>query len=159
MDKILSEKQAALKSKELKEKGQKVVLVGGCFDLLHVGHIKFLKEAQKHGHIFVLLESDKSVKNLKGNNRPLNPCEERAEILESISFVDYVIPLQGIKSNKDYDRIISLVKPDFIAITEGDTAKLLKEKQAKNINAKILVVTPKIKDKSSSRLAELFNNI
>jgi len=159
MDKILSEEQAELKSNELRGKGLKVVLVGGCFDLLHIGHIKFLKEAKKYGVVFVLLESDESVKKLKGDSRPLNPLGERAEILASISYLDYIVPLEGIKSNRDYDKIVSEIKPDFIAITKGDTCESYKEKQAKNINAKIIAVTEKIKDKSSSKLIKLFKNI
>ncbi|OGH05764.1 MAG: hypothetical protein A2W22_06645 [Candidatus Levybacteria bacterium RBG_16_35_11] len=157
MNKVVNVSQATKISRELKNKGKSIVLAGGCFDLLHVGHIRFLKEAKKQGILFILLESDESIRKLKGKKRPIIPLEERVEILLSISYVDYVIPLKGIKNNNDYNELVSKVKPDFIAITKGDFAESLKEKQAKNVGAKI-IETIRIKDKSSSKLTEIFRN-
>jgi len=159
MSKILTEEQAFKTSKSFKDKGFKIVLVGGCFDLLHTGHIRFLKTAKKYGILFVLLESDHTVKKLKGKNRPLNSQAERAEILSSISFVDYVVKLKGIKSNDDYDKLVLQIEPDLIVITKGDAAKAYKEKQAKLINARVVETMERIKDKSSSNLGKLINEI
>lgn len=156
MKKILTEEKAVEVSQKLKKQGKKIVLVGGCFDLLHVGHIRFLKKAKKLGIVFVLLESDESIKRLKGKNRPIIPLEERAEILSAIFAVNFIVKLGGVKNNQDYAKIVSLIGPDFIAITKGDTNKKFKEEQARKIKAKIVEVTEIIPDRSSSSLAKFF---
>ena len=72
--------------------GEAIVLANGCFDLLHVGHIRYLQGARGLGDVLVVgLNSDDSVRVLKGPGRPLMPQEERAEILSAIQFVDYVV--------------------------------------------------------------------
>jgi rfaE bifunctional protein nucleotidyltransferase chain/domain len=154
MNKVINEKQATQLSKDLRNKNQKIVLVGGCFDILHVGHVRFLKKAKEFGTIFVLLESDESIKKLKGEKRPFNGIKERAEILSSFSFVDYVIEMKGIKNNEDYDKIITRIAPDFIAITKGDEAKFIKQKQAMSVKARIIEI-PNTKNRSSSRIQKL----
>ena len=76
----------------LREQGKTLVLAGGCFDLLHVGHIRYLRAAKAHGDVlFVGLNSDDSVRGLKGEGRPLIDERERAEILSEFGFVDYVV--------------------------------------------------------------------
>ncbi|HVK59981.1 MAG TPA: adenylyltransferase/cytidyltransferase family protein, partial [Bdellovibrionales bacterium] len=83
--------------KDLKDKlaagrsGRKVVFTNGCFDILHVGHVRYLKEAKAQGDILVLgLNTDRSVRELKGPNRPLQNESARAEILASLEAVDFV---------------------------------------------------------------------
>ncbi len=72
----------------------KKVLVGGCFDLLHFGHIKFLEEAKKSGdYLVVALESDENVRRTKGETRPIHTQEQRKAMLESLTCVDEVIML------------------------------------------------------------------
>lgn len=72
--------------------GRRIVFTNGCFDLLHVGHIRYLQAARKLGDLLVVgLNSDRSVRALKGEGRPLVPEAERAEILASLSCVDYVV--------------------------------------------------------------------
>ena len=90
----------------VKNKGQ-VVFTNGCFDILHVGHVQMLSEAKKRGdYLIVGLNSDSSVKRLKGDNRPVNKQNDRKYLLESIRFVDEVIifdedtPLELIKTIK-----------------------------------------------------------
>jgi rfaE bifunctional protein nucleotidyltransferase chain/domain len=74
-----------------KAAGRTVVLANGCFDLFHVGHIRYLREARSRGDILVVaVNSDSSVRRLKGQARPILPQSERAEILASFAFVDYV---------------------------------------------------------------------
>ncbi len=75
-----------------KKEGKKIVWTNGCFDILHAGHVSYLKEAKKLGDILIVgLNSDKSVKKLKGSNRPINPQDARAKILEALEFVDAII--------------------------------------------------------------------
>ena len=74
-----------------KARGDRVVFTNGCFDLLHPGHTRYLADARKLGELLVVaLNSDRSVRELKGNSRPIFPQEERAEILAALAAVDYV---------------------------------------------------------------------
>ena len=133
----------------------KIVLVGGCFDILHLGHIRFLKEAKSFGdYLVVALESDETTKRLKGEGRPIHNQKERKEILESLKFVDEVIELPEMKSAEDYKNLVTRVRPSIIAITEGDSIKEIKEKLAKSVGAKLIEIK-KIKDLSSTKLAKL----
>lgn len=128
------------------------VLVGGCFDIIHIGHINFLKKSKSFGdYLIVLLESDKNIKILKGSTRPFHNQKERKEILESLNFVDKVIVLPDVITNKTYDDIIKKIKPNVIAITEGDQIKDKKLVQAKSVNAKLKIVK-KYKSKSTSSI-------
>jgi rfaE bifunctional protein nucleotidyltransferase chain/domain len=77
--------------RRLKARGKTVVLANGCFDLIHVGHIRYLEEAKRQGDILVAaLNSDDSVRRLKGPGRPLCPEKERAEVIAALACVDYV---------------------------------------------------------------------
>ena len=89
---IKSFEEIALLSKELKKRGKKIVFTNGCFDILHVGHVKYLEEAKSYGDVLILgLNSDESVRRLKGPTRPVNTEDDRAYILASLEAVDYVV--------------------------------------------------------------------
>jgi D-beta-D-heptose 7-phosphate kinase/D-beta-D-heptose 1-phosphate adenosyltransferase len=91
VQKILPLDQAYQKVDELKRQGLRVVLTNGCFDLLHPGHTRLFAEARQLGDVLVVaMNSDRSLRALKGNNRALQPEAERAEILAAIKVVDYV---------------------------------------------------------------------
>lgn len=91
MGKIVTLNKAVKIRQKIRENGEKVVFTNGCFDILHKGHIFYLKESAKLGdYLFVGINSDSSVKILKGENRPIFSEMERAEILSSLEFVDYV---------------------------------------------------------------------
>lgn len=90
--KILTPQQLEFKLHQWRFKGQKIVFTNGCFDLLHLGHIYTLTQAAQHGQVLVVgLNSDASVKRLKGNKRPLQTQQTRALILASLSFVTAVV--------------------------------------------------------------------
>ena len=96
----------------LKAKGKKIVFTNGCFDILHVGHVRYLKEAKALGDILILgLNSDYSVKSLKGSNRPINNESDRAEVLSALKAIDYVV----IFDEKTAENIVGEVKPDIYA--------------------------------------------
>ena len=96
----------------LKAEGKKIVFTNGCFDILHVGHVRYLKEAKALGDIFILgLNSDCSVKSLKGSNRPINNESDRAEVLSALKAIDYVV----IFDEKTAENIVGEVKPDIYA--------------------------------------------
>jgi D-glycero-beta-D-manno-heptose 1-phosphate adenylyltransferase len=91
IEKILTPDEAAERVAELKHQGKSVVFTNGCFDLLHPGHTRYLAEARKLGDVLlVAVNSDRSVRELKGPARPIFPEQERAEILAALSVVDYV---------------------------------------------------------------------
>lgn len=113
---------------------KRIVLAGGCFDLLHYGHVYFLKKAKKLGdYLVVLLESDARVKNLKGNSRPFHNQNQRKEILESLKFVDEVIITNDKMEDSDYKDLIKKINPQIIAVTKGDNNKT----HAETVNAKV----------------------
>ena len=92
----------------LRADGKRVVLANGCFDLLHVGHVRYLDAARALGDVlFVGLNSDAAVARLKGPGRPLMPAAERAEILAGLRAVDHVV----VFDEDTADRLVSLVRP------------------------------------------------
>ncbi|HEX8931867.1 MAG TPA: adenylyltransferase/cytidyltransferase family protein [Patescibacteria group bacterium] len=155
--KIVTIAQASKIAQEIRSKGQKIVLVGGCFDILHIGHIIFLQEAKKDGDtLIVLLESDERIKQLKGANRPINTQNDRAKILAHLDMIDYVIQLPPITN---YDLVVQKIKPAIIATTAGDNNRTHKERQAKSIGAEVVDVTSKISNQSTTRLINILNEI
>lgn len=141
MNKIISVDQAAQISKLLHEKNNKIILTGGCFDILHAGHIKFLSEVKKRADILILLiESDESIRKQKGNNRPVNTQENRLKVLSSLSSVDYIIPLTGMTKGNEYDKLIVQIEPAFIAITVGDKNIKQRDNQCKMVHAKLVKI-------------------
>ena len=78
--------------KEIRQGGKKIVFTNGCFDILHVGHVRYLTTAKSFGDILIVgLNTDESVKMLKGENRPINNEKDRAEVLLGLKAVDYVV--------------------------------------------------------------------
>ena len=96
---------------ELKTKEKKIVFTNGCFDILHIGHVKYLEKAKSFGDILIIgMNSDKSVKRIKGNNRPINSQVDRAYILASLEVVDYVIIFE---EDTPFD-LIKLINPNVL---------------------------------------------
>ncbi len=134
----------------------KIVLVGGCFDILHLGHVIFLEKAKRLGDkLVVLLESDENIKKNKGNNRPVNNQENRAKMLMSLKAVSKVIKLPEMKTDEEYLALIKKIKPSVIAITGGDKRIFQKRKQAKIVGARLVKVTKQIPYQSTSRIVEI----
>ena len=89
--KILTLDQLAAEAVQLRSEGQRLVATNGCFDILHVGHVRYLAAARKFGDLLVVgLNSDSSVRQLKGKHRPLNREKDRAEVVAALESVDYV---------------------------------------------------------------------
>ena len=154
MNKIISTEQVQKTAQKLQRENKKIALAGGCFDVLHAGHIKYLNDAKKKSDIlFVLLESDESISKLKGGNRPLNNQKNRSIVLSALSSVDYIIPLMGVTNEKEYDKLIVQIKPAYIVITAGDKNTSQRLDQCKMIDAK-LVEIEKLENFSSSNYIE-----
>jgi D-beta-D-heptose 7-phosphate kinase/D-beta-D-heptose 1-phosphate adenosyltransferase len=115
-EKIVSSAKLKEETNRLKRNGEKVVFTNGCFDILHVGHVRYLGEAKKLGDVLIVaLNSDASVRKIKGVKRPVLPEDERAEILASLSMVDYVI----IFEDETPLALIESLKPDVL-VKGGD---------------------------------------
>ena len=144
--------------KKLREslKNKKIVLVGGCFDIIHLGHIIFLEKAKNKGEeLIVLLESDENIKKNKGSKRPINNQENRAILLTKLKMVDYVVNLPKIMNDDIYLQIVKDIKPTIIAVSQNDNNLVNKKKQAKIIGAKLIKVTNLIPHQSTSRIIEI----
>ncbi len=94
-----------------RKRGQKVVFTNGCFDLLHAGHVSYLREARKLGDILVLgLNTDSSIKRIKGPERPVNPQEMRAKVLSALECVDFIVLFE----EETPERLIKEIRPDIL---------------------------------------------
>jgi rfaE bifunctional protein nucleotidyltransferase chain/domain len=103
----------------LRRRGKKIVLANGCFDLLHVGHVRYLSGAKFLGDVLIVgINGDRSVRHLKGKGRPLMPEAARAELVAGFACTDYVIIFQ----EKDVERLLRTIHPDVHA-KGGDYTK------------------------------------
>ena len=108
--KIISVEEMIVFREQFASQGRKVVFTNGCFDLLHVGHVRYLKEAKQQGDLLVVgLNDDESTRYIKGPGRPLMAQEDRAEILAALEYVNYVI----IFSERTAERLVGTLKPDI----------------------------------------------
>jgi len=99
-------------SRRLKKQKNKIVFTNGCFDILHYGHIQYLKKCKSMGDkLIVGLNSDKSIRKIKGHGRPIKKQKERQSLLEALEFVDYVV----VFNETTPARLIELVTPDVLA--------------------------------------------
>lgn len=116
MGKVCSPANIETTITELKSAGKKIVFTNGCFDLLHVGHVRYLQEARKLGDALVVgINSDASVKRLKGPTRPVQNEQDRAEILAALEAVDLTV----LFVEDTPENLIHQVKPDIL-VKGGD---------------------------------------
>lgn len=143
-----------IKNPELfRSQDESICIVGGCFDVIHPGHIIFLQKAKKEADVLVvLLESDERIKILKGEKRPVHTQKERALILSELESVDFILLLPTLKNDSDYDKIITTIKPEVIAITAGDIGIEHKERVASLSGAKLKKVTKFIGNYSTTNI-------
>jgi D-beta-D-heptose 7-phosphate kinase/D-beta-D-heptose 1-phosphate adenosyltransferase len=119
MSKITPRNELKAEVDRLKREGKKVVFTNGCFDILHAGHTRYLREARKLGDALILaLNSDSSVRSIKGPMRPIVPEAERAEVVGALDSVDYVTVFDELTPLE----LIELLRPDVI-VKGGDWAE------------------------------------
>ncbi len=136
---------------------KKTVLVGGCFDLIHFGHLKFLEKAKEQGDfLIVALESDEFIKKNK-RKLPVHKQSERAEILSNLNMVDLILLLPFFQTNNDYFDLVKKISPSIIAVTEGDKQLENKKKQALEVGAEVREVITNLKNFSTRNIAKIFN--
>jgi FAD synthetase len=149
-DKIIQWK--ALRQLGESMRNRRSVLVGGCFDLIHFGHLTFLEKAKKTGDFLIIaLESDTFIRKRK-KRQPIHNQKQRAKILANITLVDKVILLPYLKSDEKYYQLVETIKPKVIAVSGHDGLLENKKRQAKKVGAQLKVVTPLLKGFSTSRI-------
>ena len=129
--------------------GQKIILANGCFDVLHVGHVRYLAGAKALGGFLVVgINSDKQVGKVKGNGRPVQPQADRAEIVASIAYVDAVT----IFDEPTVEELIRAIRPDFHAKGTDYTEDSVPEREiVKSVGGRVAIVGDP-KDHSSSEI-------
>ncbi len=135
----------------LKAQGKKIVFTNGCFDILHVGHVRYLNKAKKLGDILVVgLNTDRSVKSIKGENRPIVPEKERAEVISALEFVDYVI----LFDEPDPLRLIEALKPDVLVKgADWSKGRIVGREIVENLGGRVVRV-PMVPGASSTGVIE-----
>jgi len=136
--KIVSRDELQQRVAAWRRAGHRVTLANGCFDLLHVGHVRYLRAARElGGKVVVAVNSDDSVRALKGKGRPLMPAEERAEILAALADVDAVV----VFPEQDVRAIIREIRPDFHAKGTDYTAQTVPERdQVEACGGRVVIV-------------------
>ena len=136
-------------------KGRIIVFTNGCFDILHVGHVRYLQEAAQLGDILIIgLNSDASVKRLKGSDRPINNELERAEVLCALGFVDYV----AIFDEDTPLELIQKVEPDILVKGGDYKPEEVVGKEFVEARGGRLVLVPFVEGKSTSSIIEKIRN-
>ena len=147
--KIVSREELQRRVEEWRRAGDRITLTNGCFDLLHVGHIRYLCAARElGGKVVVAVNSDDSVRALKGEGRPLMPAEERAEILAALEDVDAVV----VFPEKDVRAIIREIRPDFHAKGTDYTADSVPEREEVEACGGRVVIVGDPKNHSASEI-------
>lgn len=133
----------------LKNNNKKIVFTNGCFDIFHVGHLRYLKESAKYGDMLIVgVNSDASVKRLKGQNRPIVTELERAELLASLSFVSYVVIFD---EDTPYE-LIKKIQPDFITKGGDYNPNDVVGKDIVETKGGKVIICPLEKDKSTTNI-------
>ena len=141
LSKITAAEKLVPQLNTLRESGRKIVFTNGCFDILHVGHVRYLSAARSEGDLLVIgLNSDVSVRSIKGGKRPIVTQDQRAEVLASLEFVDYVV----FFDEPEPLLLIETLKPDVLVKgedwTEGNIvgADFVKSKGGKVVRIKFV---------------------
>jgi len=135
----------------LKKSNKKIVFTNGCFDILHIGHIEYLKEAKQLGDILIVgINTDESIKRNKGESRPINCLQDRIQFLHTFNFIDFIIPFDSDTPLE----LIKQIKPDLLVKGGDYNADTIVGKEY----AKQTISLCYIKDKSSSRIINLLSN-
>lgn len=148
---VLSEDELYKVVRELQSRGEKVVMTNGCFDIIHPGHVTYLKQAKALGNkLIVAVNSDDSVKRLKGDSRPINTLEDRIAVLSGLSSVDYVVSFGEDTPQK----LISRILPDILV--KGGDYKVEEIAGHKEViaNGGKVVIIPFVEGKSTTSIVK-----
>lgn len=139
MKKLISYRQAKIAIDREKMQGKKIIFKTGCFDVLHLGHIKSLQNAKKKADILLVgVGADYTLRGLKGEGKPIFPEKIRANAIAALECVDYVVILkEPLIGRIDHEKIISIIKPHYYYLPNDDKALHEKKKIAKKYGLKI----------------------
>lgn len=134
-----------------KQLGKQIVFTNGCFDILHIGHIRYLEAAKNCGHILVVaVNSDDSVRGLKGKERPLIPEQERAEVLAGLQCVDYVV----IFAEPDPVKVISQLIPNVLVKGGDYQIEGVLGREIVEANGGKVIIVPLVEGRSTTNLVK-----
>lgn len=150
---VITAEELAIVRDGMEQSGRKLVFTNGCFDLLHAGHVRYLQQARALGDALAVgLNSDRSVRELKGEGRPLNPQDDRAEVLAALGCVDYVVIFESQRATAT----IRAVRPHIYAKGGDYTPASLdaEEKQALNEAGAEIRILPLVPGRSTTGVLE-----
>ena len=155
MGQVLRRENVAKFVENLHKSGKTVVATNGCFDILHVGHVRYLQKTKSFAdYLIVLLNSDKSVRSIKGDSRPINNENDRAEVLCALSCVDYVVLFDETSPRNLLDEI----KPDVYTKGADYTMETLPEADIMRKNGTRVEFIEFVDGKSTTCIINKMNN-
>ncbi len=152
-EKILSRDELKRRLDAHRQKGERIVLSNGCFDILHVGHARYLSGAKAEGDILVVaVNSDSGVRQLKGAGRPVLPAQERAELVAALADVDYVL----IFDEPNVEALLRALRPDVHAKGTDYTPETVPEREVANqLGVRVAIVGDPKRHSTKDLLARL----
>jgi rfaE bifunctional protein nucleotidyltransferase chain/domain len=153
LEKIKSSAELALIRADLAASGQRLVFTNGCFDILHAGHVRYLQAAKKLGDkLVVALNGDGSVRELKGEGRPVNGEDDRAEVLAALGCVDYVTIFRDVRVTK----LVREIRPQIYAKGGDYTVESLNAEEAAALReaGSEIKILPLVPGRSTTKILE-----
>jgi len=155
MGKVIGRERIKELVRDFQNNGKTVVLTNGCFDILHVGHVRYLQKTKSFGdYMVVLLNSDTSVKSIKGPSRPINCEKDRAEVLAALECVDFIV----LFDEKSPAELMDEIKPDIYTKGADYTIDTLPERDVvikNNINVEFIEF---VEGKSTTGIIDKINS-
>ena len=156
MDRVLNREELTSKVAEARQRGTRIVLANGCFDVLHVGHVRYLAGARELGDILIVgINSDEQVALQKGAGRPVLPASQRAEIVASLESVTYVT----IFDEPTVEQLLLALKPDVHAKGTDYTAETVPERDVVRSYGGQVAIVGDPKDHSTSAIIERLGGV
>jgi D-beta-D-heptose 7-phosphate kinase/D-beta-D-heptose 1-phosphate adenosyltransferase len=157
-NKFITHTQELKKLCEIYEaQGKRIIFTNGCFDILHSGHVTYLNRAKELGDILIVaLNSDASIKRLKGKDRPINPLEDRMQVLSGLSAIDHIIPF-GEENDDTPIELLKIVKPSFYVKGGDYTKETLLEARVVEEQGGEVVFVPMVPDHSTTLIIRRIN--
>ena len=139
----------------LRAKGKRIVFTNGCFDILHAGHVKYLEKARFLGDVLILgLNSDSSVRKIKGPSRPIVPQKDRAAVVASLGFVDHVV----IFGDTTPLKLIKAIRPHVLVKgADWKTGKIVGSDLVRSYGGRVVAI-PLVKGRSTTGLIRRISN-
>lgn len=154
--KILNKNDLSAAVERLRSEGKRIVFANGCFDILHVGHVRYLQGARALGDLLIVgINGDDAVRSLKGEKRPVMPDAERAEIIAALACVDYVV----IFDELTVENLLLLLKPDVHAKGTDYTVDTVPERETVKSYGGAVAIVGDPKDHSTSTILQSLRSL